>query len=386
MLHKALAALALSCAAGGVAAALIFQRDTRGTLQLLSLHARLGVAGLVLMAAQPLNALLRPPAQPPSARRTVWALLHRLGGGAALGAATAALYTGLQLSCTLGLAGRCDALQRSLSVWLASVAVAVFVREAARGVMLLVSRRRRVSRVLADGEPALEEGSVAGADYAAAKAAAAEAAATSVESAQRSELRWAVAAAAWFALAALFTALVAAGYVGGTAVLEAAGGGTNSAAAAGVAAQGMSFMPPPPPVAAAPPPPGSASDAQTSMPACGLQRVFELSRLGDGWCDAAAPYNTAGCNWDGGDCCNASAPLFDCRDPASRLFGTSAPKGVISSAAPINPRYTVDSLFGRPVSTETLVTTYNNVRGIGCCIVVPSLTSESIASLLTHRC
>jgi len=25
--------------------------------------------------------------------------------------------------------------------------------------------------------------------------------------------------------------------------------------------------------------------------------------IGDGYCDGAAPYNTAACNWDGGDCC-----------------------------------------------------------------------------------
>eukprot|EP00898_Chlorokybus_atmophyticus_P004261 jgi/Chlat1/4836/Chrsp31S04809 len=27
------------------------------------------------------------------------------------------------------------------------------------------------------------------------------------------------------------------------------------------------------------------------------------SWLGDGWCNGMAPYNTAACNWDGGDCC-----------------------------------------------------------------------------------
>ena len=28
--------------------------------------------------------------------------------------------------------------------------------------------------------------------------------------------------------------------------------------------------------------------------------------VGDGWCDPVAPYNTAACNWDDGDCCECT--------------------------------------------------------------------------------
>jgi DNA-binding beta-propeller fold protein YncE len=52
--------------------------------------------------------------------------------------------------------------------------------------------------------------------------------------------------------------------------------------------------------------------------------VDDLSRVGDGWCDYL-DYNTAACDWDGGDCCEStcvprreecgSNSYFDCLDP-----------------------------------------------------------------------
>jgi len=86
--------------------------------------------------------------------------------------------------------------------------------------------------------------------------------------------------------------------------------------------------------------------------------------LGDGWCDAHAPYNTLECKWDGGDCCDTSKALYDCRDPSSPNFGKHSPKGHIQpSLLPRNPRYTVD--VTRQVTLEEVSTTYNNYYEFG---------------------
>jgi len=55
--------------------------------------------------------------------------------------------------------------------------------------------------------------------------------------------------------------------------------------------------------------------------------------VGDGWCDPEAPYNTAACEWDGGDCCECTCQEgglnvcglngYNCLDPdADCLPGT----------------------------------------------------------------
>jgi hypothetical protein len=44
-----------------------------------------------------------------------------------------------------------------------------------------------------------------------------------------------------------------------------------------------------------------------------------LSSVGDGWCDAHAPYNTLECAWDGGDCCRRDSLIIDCKDPTSPM-------------------------------------------------------------------
>jgi hypothetical protein len=69
------------------------------------------------------------------------------------------------------------------------------------------------------------------------------------------------------------------------------------------------------------------------------------------------PARPAECAYDGGDCCNAKAPFYDCRDPKSPLFGKASPRG-LRLPAPRNPRYTEG--MGRVLSTKQLVTTYNN--------------------------
>ena len=74
------------------------------------------------------------------------------------------------------------------------------------------------------------------------------------------------------------------------------------------------------------------SDPASSAAAC---NVTAWSFIGDGYCDSAAPYNTANCSWDGGDCCsNTCEPTaylcgvygaFYCLDPDQEGATTDAP-------------------------------------------------------------
>ena len=71
----------------------------------------------------------------------------------------------------------------------------------------------------------------------------------------------------------------------------------------------------------------SASTSQTCTNDVG-------SHLGDGQCDMFTSYNTAVCNWDGGDCCTNTCRLnngggacstnFDCLDPDNQAGGTGS--------------------------------------------------------------
>jgi hypothetical protein len=58
-----------------------------------------------------------------------------------------------------------------------------------------------------------------------------------------------------------------------------------------------------------------------NLPDC--QQIQYPGWIGDGYCDRQGGYNTAECNWDGGDCCeqtcmssdyDCSVPM-DCKDP-----------------------------------------------------------------------
>eukprot|EP00591_Stephanopyxis_turris_P005180 CAMPEP_0195519674 /NCGR_PEP_ID=MMETSP0794_2-20130614/15243_1 /TAXON_ID=515487 /ORGANISM="Stephanopyxis turris, Strain CCMP 815" /LENGTH=180 /DNA_ID=CAMNT_0040648865 /DNA_START=141 /DNA_END=680 /DNA_ORIENTATION=- len=61
--------------------------------------------------------------------------------------------------------------------------------------------------------------------------------------------------------------------------------------------------------------------AQTTNGVCSASQT---SYLGDGHCDPSTAYNSAACNWDGGDCCEEScfdgdyscgSNDYDCQDP-----------------------------------------------------------------------
>ncbi|KAL3913874.1 MAG: hypothetical protein SGILL_006320, partial [Bacillariaceae sp.] len=86
------------------------------------------------------------------------------------------------------------------------------------------------------------------------------------------------------------------------------------------------------------------------------------SYVGDGWCDDHTPYNTESCGWDGGDCCDITAQLYNCKDPESEHFGKSSTKGWTNPLpAPRNPRYAVD----REETLESWVVSYNNYYEFG---------------------
>lgn len=94
--------------------------------------------------------------------------------------------------------------------------------------------------------------------------------------------------------------------------------------------------------------------------------AYPPSHLGDGWCDDFEPFNTGACGFDGGDCCNTTSSIYNCKDPSSPNFGASSPRGW-GGIIPRNPRYTVS----REESLESFVVTYNNYYEFG--------TSKSIS-------
>jgi len=90
-----------------------------------------------------------------------------------------------------------------------------------------------------------------------------------------------------------------------------------------------------PPVAASTPPvseeDASLSDSTSSSCPSGFQHVDEVNLPeccvpepayhGDGACDPDAPYNTAACNYDGGDCCKESCNLDSTYGCSAESFG-----------------------------------------------------------------
>jgi hypothetical protein len=52
--------------------------------------------------------------------------------------------------------------------------------------------------------------------------------------------------------------------------------------------------------------------------------------IGDGNCDNVAPYNTAECGWDGGDCLHPDYP--DCKG----VYPGNIGNGICDSSAPYN--------------------------------------------------
>lgn len=96
-LHRATAWLTVATALAGTACALAYQHKRRGTVLPVSSHAKLGVAAVVLLCAQPVNALLRPHPDPLRrwlTPRFAWLVFHRTTAAAAVGVGIAALFTG----------------------------------------------------------------------------------------------------------------------------------------------------------------------------------------------------------------------------------------------------------------------------------------------------
>ena len=141
------------------------------------------------------------------------------------------------------------------------------------------------------------------------------------------EHSWAWGALAWAALAVLFSVLVASGTLGGASLVSqevivsglmangstlVVGSGSSSGSEATMGR--VSLLSPPPPFPPAPPPPSPPSlpppraprttGANSSKPNANcslyLATPFQLAKLGNGWCDAGAPFNTADCGWVNG--------------------------------------------------------------------------------------
>ncbi len=285
----------------------------------------------------------------------------------------------------------CTNLQNGLAVWLSALGAYVLVRELSELAYHAALRRRlRSVAPLADasvvvvGSDALKaEAPTKDVETAAAAPLAEGADPNSAEkgsaglkpvvssaevAVKLTELWWFVAASAVVALAALFGGLVAYGVLGGAPPPEMALAGP-SASGGSLLAAGSVPLPPspsPPPTPPVPPPPPTPPPRPPPImrpsppPApCPLTAASDLAKLGDGWCDTAAPFNTRDCGYDGGDCCNTSLPIFDCINPASPFFGQSSPLG-LHLPAPTNPRYATG---GRPNSALSLVTSYNNYYG-----------------------
>ena len=83
-----------------------------------------------------------------------------------------------------------------------------------------------------------------------------------------------------------------------------------------------------------------------------------MSKLGNGWCDTVAPFNSEECGYDGGDCCDTSLLLHDCQDPTSTNYRRSSPKGM-RLPAPVNPMYS-DAAAGRVETSSGMAQSYNN--------------------------
>jgi len=333
-IHRFAAFTALLLAVIGLAGALAGAPPGGAGRVLRGAHGRAGGAALLLMGLQPLNAALRPAPHPRGQRRVAWEALHRAGAIGLAIAAVVALFTGISASAGRGVpATKAASLTNALALWLAGLAAAWVAREA-------VAWRIRHAASPRDSEADTLSPAEAGGAEAAADVSHAGARKRGPPDGASAARRADAACLVWLALLALLTALLAAGKL-------------------------RDDGPPPPPriVSALDPPPAAQAvptGAASPLPGCPLTQPFELARLGDGWCDAGPPYNTAACGWDGGDCCAvvASPGITECLDPGSARVGTESPRG-LRFPAPTNPRY-ADALAGRAVSAYSLVTSYNN--------------------------
>ena len=316
LVHRSMAMGSMVLAAGGLIAGIVAHGSLRVSPHA-SAHVRWAIAALVLSGTHVLLAAVRP--APGTTRRPLWVVAHRVGGAVILLLSGVALLTGPSELAALGIIASGESLQLALALWAATLLVAALARES-----WSLQTSRRVQAAKADtSEEEDAHGAVTCTDAV-----------------------W----ARWVA-AALLTAFCV---------------------SLAVAVSGLRHQSLPRISSSASPPPSPPVDFN-DYPDCALTQPFERLRLGDGWCDASWPYNSESCGWDGGDCCNTSLPLFDCADPQSAAHGQRSPTGW-RVPAPVNPRY-ADAGVGRVVSSETLVTTFNNMYEFS--------TSKSVAPLVS---
>ena len=323
LIHRGMAMGSVLLALGGLIAGIVSHGSVG--LSQSSPHVRGAIATLVLSGSHVILAIVRP--APGTMRRPLWVAAHRVGGAAVLLLSGVALLTGPSELAALGIVATGQPLQLALALWAATLLVAALARESWA---LQVSKRCKAE--------ASEEDRVA--------------------TTTCTDARW----ARWVS-GALLTAFCVALAVAVTGLRRQSVGGivssTGPPAADGPQAPPVDFK---------------------KYPDCSLAQPFERLRLGDGWCDASWPYNSAACGWDGGDCCNMSLPLFDCADPQSAAHGQRSPTGW-RVPAPVNPRY-ADAGAGRVVSSQQLVTTFNNFYEFSTSkSVVPQVSSAAVEAM-----
>ena len=320
------------CVAVGSVCGLALSFTAAGGVDLRSWHARFGFSTVALLALQVAWAVARPPktytaSRPPAAEpttsadsapllaelspwRRLWATTHRLCGYGLLTLGFASLCTGARALPARGEGvGLARAWEAAVLGWGAVVSIAWWVRAAWRSGPL---------HVKSSSTPMDAVGAVV----------------------------YALLVAAAIAAGLLSSPLLSPCLTSPSVCLP--NGEVGSAHAALANTPRPPTMPPSPSEPPRPPLPDGCS-------------AFPTNFVGDGWCDAHSPFNTLECGYDGGDCCDASAAIMDCRDPSSSHFGRSMARA--DYPVPANPRYGGASdaaIGGRSTSDAPFVRRYNN--------------------------
>lgn len=347
----------------------LWEAEEHGSRHLQSTHADIGVATLVLLVAQFVIAQIRPPGAPPKPlKRVVWEYTHRILAAAAGGSAIACLVTGV-IELERHGAGDTDRQLIVVLVWLGFVVLSFVTLEcASRRVAKAEPLVKADSAQSSNGAQSLELSNIhSEEDAGAADGADAEPGATEDSSTETGQLSSSqgtalpsaksgmpqlcgstlLLLAAGLAVVMLPLILWAYGIIGGSTGIAAPMpvGGSDG--------EGSVALRPNVPISG----PRDGWYARiVEDNTNGACRAFPVAHVGDGWCDDFAPFNTAACSWDGGDCCNVTAPLFDCKDPDSSHYGEAAPKGA-SWPVPRNPRYKVPN---RPITGQSFHGSYTN--------------------------
>ena len=401
--HQVSAASTIIVGLAGVGLALAYQVQLYGNhLSSISLkshpnqpnHSTWGVVAIVLLCFQPINAMLRPeprpsPLPPTPTRsgilRLAWEIFHRINAICTLGFGFYALYTGLNLSEIIGNVQNTNNLEWGLLTWISAVVVLVVVREAINFVF-----RSRVEKPPVQEEERRERG----AEEVDNEGIRLEETGGAKKWTASPRERWLlVASLAWLALALLLGILVATGQFPG---LEASSNDVMSAGNISLSDISKQPSPPFPPSPSLYPqnpfPPPRPPSPPFSLVNCSIASIpAQRAKLGNGFCDSGAPFNTLECGFDLGDCCSNQSAIIDCMDPSSDNFMQQSAKGWqvtgsnLSAAIPQNPRYlpSVSPSNLLTLTTPSVAQSYNNFYEFSFGKGVNSVVSPASIQLMT---